>query len=223
VLALERDRLRAAAGGLGVAAAATVPMMAGNLSAFHHAWSYISKAQPVVTLFNWLYPFSPNGTGRITDVTGASHPFVGHLAWPVEGVLSHPLIIVVGIALPLLVARRVGAGRAAVPQLLVATALVFLLRCGLDPESAAYYHLPMLLVLVLADAAAGRRLPLVGLVSAAVSFTVLDRFPGYLPAGVANLGYVVVSAVVMALLISRLRARPAPELMRTGGAPITAS
>jgi hypothetical protein len=61
VLMLMRDRLKATVGAGAVAALATLPMVIGNLAAFRHALTYISHAQPLVTMFTWLYPFSPGG------------------------------------------------------------------------------------------------------------------------------------------------------------------
>jgi hypothetical protein len=221
LLLLERERIRAAIVAVGGAALLTLPMAIGNPSAFHHAWAYISKAQPVVTMFNWLFPFSPAGSGHVTDVMGESHPFIGHLVWPIESALTHPLIVIAGITVPLLIWRR--AEGAATRPLLLAAALVLLLRCVLDPETAAYYHLPLLLVLVSLDATAGSRLPLAGLCGGAASFVVLDRFPGYLGPSVANLAYVAATVAAALLILRALRRAPTPALMRSAPEPITAS
>jgi hypothetical protein len=221
LLILKRERIRAAIVATSAAGLLTLPMAVGDPSAFHHAWAYISKAQPVVTLFNWLFPFSPAGAGRITDVTGESHPFIGHLVWPIESALAHPLIVILGIVVPLLIWR--GVEGVATRPLLLSAALVLLLRCVLDPETAAYYHLPLLLVLFSLDATAGSRLPLAGLGGAAASFVVLDRFPSYLGPSVANLAYIVASMAAAVLILRGLRRAPTLALMRTAPEPITAA
>ena len=40
-------------------------MIVGNFASFRHVVHYISAPQPIVTVFTWLYPFSP--TGRVHD------------------------------------------------------------------------------------------------------------------------------------------------------------
>ena len=95
--------------------------------------------------------------------------------------------MVIGFGLPLLVWWR-ARGRLEPRELLIACALALLLRCTLDPGSAAYYHLPLLLTLVTLDGWEGRNLPVAGLSGTAIAFVVLDRFPQYLPAGAVEPG-----------------------------------
>jgi Glycosyltransferase family 87 len=225
VLMLTRHRLKAAIGAGVVAVAATLPMVLANFGAFRHALTYISHSQPLVTLFTWLYPFSPPGRVQITDVTGQTHTLIGHRVLPLESALSHPLIVLLGVIIPLLVAVRYrGAARhVRTSELLTATALVLLLRCVIDPECVAYYHLPFLLALLVMDANAGRRLPLAGLLGAAVVYVVLDRFPTYLPASAADLAYIAATATAALILVRSLARAPLPALMRRAAEPITAA
>jgi hypothetical protein len=100
----------------------------------------------------------------------------------------------------------VAAGRRlTVRQMLIATALVFVARCALDPGSAAYYHFPIILILVALDVTSGRRLPSAGLVGTALAFLVLDRFPAYLTTPVANSLYIAATVIGCAVLSGRLR------------------
>jgi hypothetical protein len=66
---------------------------------------------------------------------------------------SRPLIVALGLLIPLLLARRLRQDvvRRALPLL----ALVMLMRCFLDPVNNGYYHVPFLLALIAADALAG--------------------------------------------------------------------
>jgi glycosyl transferase family 87 len=208
LLVLGRERLRAAVLMGSTAVVATLPMVVGNFDAFRHAIRYISSPQPVMTSLTWLYPFSPTGTVRVTNIFGDDRTFIGHRVWPIESAVSHPLIIVLGLAIPVLVWWRRRGGPAA-DAMLAATAVVFVLRCVLDPGTTAYYHLPLLLILVLIDVAHGRRVPVAGLAGGAVSFVVLDRFPGYLGAGAANLLYIAATAIAIGLLTRQLRTAPA--------------
>jgi hypothetical protein len=70
------------------------------------------------------------------------------------GLVARPLIILVGITVPLALARRVREDvlHRAFPLL----ALVMLLRCALDPADNGYYHVPFLMALVAADTISGR-------------------------------------------------------------------
>ncbi len=142
-----------------------------------------------------------------TNIFGDTRTFSGHHLLGVEAVLSRPLITLLGVVIPLLVWWRAGR-RASVEQMLLAAALVLVCRCALDPGSMAYYHFPLLMILLAWDALAGRRLPIAGLVGVAVSFVVLDRFPAYLGTGLANYMYIVATVAGCAVLAASLRNRP---------------
>jgi hypothetical protein len=206
LLVLERDRIRAALVMLAVAATSTLPMVLGNFASFRHAVNYISTPQPATTLFNWLYPFSPTSTVRTSMIFGHPLVFTWHADTGIETALSHPLIIAIGLVVPVLVWHQRDR-RLSAEDMLRAAALVFLLRCVLDPGSWPYYHLPLLLTLLALDATAGRRLPVAGLAGAAAAFVVLDRLPLYLPAGSVNLVYIAASVAGALLLVRELRSR----------------
>ena len=222
VLILVRDRTRTAVIAIGLAALSSVPMIIGNFASFRHVFRYISSPQPIVTAFTWLFPFSPSGPVRISDINGARAPFIGHQILPLETTLSHPLIVIIGLGLPLLVWWRAGGG-ATPRELLTACALALLLRCALDPGSAAYYHLPLLLTLVVLDAWDGRRLPVLSLTGTALAFVVLDRAPQYLAPAATNLIYIVTSVTAAGLLLRDLHLARRPRLMPGRAEPITAA
>jgi hypothetical protein len=203
LLTCERRRLRSALVMAGVAAGATLPMIVGNFHAFVHVLHYISRPQGVTTVFTWLYPLTPRGPVRIANIFGAPRVFQGHTVPALIGTFSHPLIIALGVAIPLLVFFRDGR-RLTPDRMLLAAALVLLLRCVLDPGSAGYYHLPLLLALLASDAVAGRSLPLLGLAGFAGAFTVLDRFVNYSSMSVANSLYIACTLIAAVLLVRRL-------------------
>jgi hypothetical protein len=210
ILLLEKDRIRVVVLSGAVAMLAWLPMIAANLVAFRHALRYVSHPQPVVTLYTWLYPFSPRGSVTVTNIFGDSRTFDAHQLLGVEATLARPLITLLGVAIPLLVWWR-GSRRASVEQMLLASALVLVCRCALDPGSMAYYHFPLLLILLAYDAVAGRRVPIAGLLGVAVSFVVLDRFPAYIGMGVANDLYIAATVTAFAVIAAGLR-RPVRPL-----------
>jgi hypothetical protein len=214
LLVLERERIRAGLIMLAAAAGSTVPMMVGNFAAFRHATSYISTPQPITTIFTWLYPFSATGRVQVTNIFGDDRFFIGHTVAGVVGPISHPLIIGLGVFVPLLVWSRQGWHLSA-QAMLLSTGLVFVLRCTLDPGAGAYYYFPLLLTLVALDVITSRKLPIAGLAGAAGAFTVLDRFPDYLGTQAANLLFVAATVAAAALLVRALRHRvPAPAARR---------
>jgi Glycosyltransferase family 87 len=209
MLLLEKDRIRALVLSGAVAVLAWLPMIVANLVAFRHALRYVSHPQPVVTLYTWLYPLSPRGTVTVSNIFGDSRTFDAHQLLGVEATLARPLITLLGVAIPLLVWWR-GGRRVSVEQMLLASAFVLGCRCALDPGSMAYYHFPLLLILLAYDAVAGHRVPIAGLLGLAVSFVVLDRFPAYLGMGVANELYIAATVTACALIAARLRGRARP-------------
>lgn len=49
-----------------------------------------------MTLYAWLYPFSPTGTVTVTNIFGDSRTFDAHQLLGVEATLARPLITVRG-------------------------------------------------------------------------------------------------------------------------------
>jgi hypothetical protein len=218
VLILPRGRVRAAVGIVAVAALVTLPMVLADFGAFMRMYHYIARPQDVVTLFTWLYPFSPTGVVHITNPFGDSRSFIGHQLTAVVASVSRPAIIMSGVALPLLAwwrDRRVPAAR-----ILRLLGIACVVRCSLDPGGANYYLFPLLLVLAAIDIADGRSFPAASVVGALTAFVVLDRAWAYLDPPVVNVLYVLASAVTIALLARGARAggrsparRPVPSAL----------
>jgi hypothetical protein len=95
--------------------------------------------------------------------------------------LTRPLIVGSGIAVALIWWLRSGRERN-LDDVLGVLALIFLLRCMLDPWDNVYYHLPLVVALAAWDARRGRSLPVSAVaVTAAcwVSFFAFDEPSGY--------------------------------------------
>jgi hypothetical protein len=217
ILLLGRGRIRALTIAACSAGAATLPMLLANPGAFARALRYISHPQPAVMPFTWLWPFSPTAIVHVSNIFGDRRLLRVHHLVGLEGVLTRPLIVLLAIGIPVAVWRLRGRRPEAEP-LLLATALAAVLRCTLDPGTAAYYHLPILLVLLMLDAVRARRVPVAGLAVAALAFVVLDRFAVYLPTSIINAAYLASTILGCALLIRRLAsASPTSEPQASGG------
>lgn len=152
VLANERERLRKPAIALvGVGLALLVPLLivdAGSLWDLTRQLADI-RHSPVWPASIW-YRFAPPLSGA--ELGQWAHNLRHMPDW--LGLVIRPAIIALGVALPLLFAKRVAADVAG--RGLALLALVMLLRCLLDPADNAYYHVPFLLALIAADAVRGR-------------------------------------------------------------------
>jgi len=94
--------------------------------------------------------------------------------------LTRPLIVGSGIAIALIWWLRSGPDRNR-DDVLGVLALIFLLRCMLDPWDNVYYHLPLVVALAVWEARRGRSLPVLAVtVTAAcwLSFVVYDERTG---------------------------------------------
>lgn len=86
--------------------------------------------------------------------------------------VTRPLTVALATALTLGWWARRATGRVAAHDALALLALVFLLRCALDPWNISYYHLPFLLSLVAWEVIAARRSPRL---SAAIALVTLAQ------------------------------------------------
>ncbi|MEA2266381.1 MAG: hypothetical protein QOE27_1964 [Solirubrobacteraceae bacterium] len=91
--------------------------------------------------------------------------------------LAHPLIVALGLPLTLLALRRRRPGRRETDALLL-LALLFLLRCALDPWDAVYYPLPFVLALLGWEATARSSPPVFSLAASAAVWAVFEWLPG---------------------------------------------
>ena len=133
------------------------------------------------------------------------HPVPGWVA-----PFSHSLIVALAVVAAVALWRR----RLETRDALGLLALLFLLRCVLDPVDQDYFHLPFLLALLAWEVECRRLwrgLPVVTLAAAAclwLSFTVLHANVGAWRANAVYLGWTIVAAGFLA--VRTARAAPAP-------------
>lgn len=121
--------------------------------------------------------------------------------------LTHPLIVLLPLPLGLLWWRR--ARRESRPQphdALALLALLFLLRCVLDPLNIGYYHAPAFLALLAYEALAGRGLPVLSMLAATGEWLTFEHVQRLGEPALTNALYLTWTIPLSALLAARLYA-----------------
>jgi len=198
------QRRRVLAIATGVAALLIVPMFAGDPGRFISQNFDAGVAGAGVTPTNLLWPFHFQSGLDLTSGQGLySIP-----AW--LGAIAHPLVLVLGLGLSILYWRR---RRGAHPyEALQLLALLFLLRCLLDPLTISYHHVPFVIALAVYEGLRRRGLPLVSLWSAAMLWLIaqvvapsgnLDALNlSYLAWGLPTAGYLAVLCFAPGAVVS---------------------
>jgi hypothetical protein len=201
---------------VGVSAVLVIPMLAGDPSRFISQNFHAGVAGAGVTQTNLWWPFHyQSGLDATTGAGMYSIP-----AW--MGSLAHPLVLGLGLGLPLVYWRRRHERHPYdAIQLL---ALLFLLRCLLDPLTISYHHLPFVIALAVYEGLRRRGLPIVSLCSALALWFVaqvvaptgnLDALNlAYLAWALPTAGYLAVQCFAPTVMVSlrgpRLEQPPLP-------------
>jgi Glycosyltransferase family 87 len=129
-------------------------------------------------------------------------------AW--TATISHPLVVVVGIALSAGVwLRERASGRVGVRQALLVLALVMLMRCVLDTWDTEYYLLPFVLALLAWEVRADIvRPPVLALTSSALAWLSFQWLPERVSPDVQAAFFLAWTLPLAALLAKRLFAKP---------------
>jgi hypothetical protein len=142
-------RVRLALTAAALAAALTVPMLAADPDRFQAAQEMVSSASSytnTVTATNLWWPFASKSTDEGIDGFGQTTTITQYSLPDDVGRVLHLGVIAVALALSLLYARR--RGRGSPDDVLQLVALLFLLRCVLDPLTFSYHHVPFLIALI---------------------------------------------------------------------------
>jgi len=198
-------RLRVLAGSAAVYLAATLPILAVSVSAFLHAQAALVTGRVLTPgAWSWLYLLS----GSVTLHERGGVVYHGpRMSLTVESLL-HPLIVATAVVVSLVIAWQARRALTA-DRLFAAVALVFLVRCALDPGDQPYYHLPLLATLLAWDAMRPERMPWRSLAATAMAFVLFTRLtPGSVGTATASALYDAVSVVGALVLARCLFARP---------------
>jgi hypothetical protein len=211
LMALPSGRIRAGLAAAAVAALLILPGIVASPESFSEVQGKAASTGRVVTPWSVWYPAATEvtevhwvGETRMVATVREAPPLVGEL--------SHPLIVLLFFALPLGLAlkrRRLGLSGAEAMALL---ALLSLLRAVLDPVDNFYYHAPLLLALLGWDALAPPgRLPLRGIVGAAVALLLWDLWKGISDPDLFNAVYLALALTGTGLLVAVLSGKGGPS------------
>lgn len=164
LLALPERRKAMLLTALGLGAAFTLPMLLGDPGRFLHHVGIVGVTGPGVTPFNIWWGYAHEGGAVVSSGSiSSAYSIPASLA-----ALTHPLVIVVALAASALFWRKHPAPSTTTALQLVA--LLFLVRCLLDPLSISHHHVPFLLALTAAEALRRQGIPYLALTVAAISF-----------------------------------------------------
>lgn len=121
---------------------------------------------------------------------------------------AHELIVALSLPLAAIVVRRSG-WHPPLETCLALLALLFLLRCLLDPQDLFYYHLPLVIALVAWEGYARRRTPWLSVSCLLLLYVVFDQIGPTDPHTWADFaGYLAVALPLAGYLIAQLLGRP---------------
>ena len=168
-----RVRLSVVAGG--IAAALTIPLLLADPTGFGQTSRMAANAAGAMTPTTWWFFLAAPDRVQLDHLAGYATELTVYRTPLWLGQIAHPLIVGAVVVGGVLVHWSKRSRDAALPLL----ALLFLLRCTLDPVDNAYYHLPLLLALLAWETLSTRQaLPYVTMLSAAalwVTYSLIEQ------------------------------------------------
>ncbi|HEX3174329.1 MAG TPA: glycosyltransferase 87 family protein [Solirubrobacterales bacterium] len=168
LMALPERRLRVGLAAAAIVAALVLPGIVAAPGSFAEVHQHAASTGRIVTPWSVWYPAASVNT-QLYHVDGTTLVAQVHQLPPVVGTVSHPVIVLLVLVVPLGLAARRGRLGLSGADAMALLALLALLRCALDPLDNVYYHAPLLLALIGWDALAPRGLPLRALAGAAIA------------------------------------------------------
>jgi hypothetical protein len=204
LMALPSRRARAALVAAAIVVVLTLPSLIAAPGSFSNVQSNAASTERIATPWSVWYPATSVKT-EVHHVDGIRLVAHVHEPPPLVGALSHPLIVLLALGLPLALGLRRGHLGLSGLDAMALLALLALLRCALDPVDNLYYHAPLLLALLGWDALASRGLPVRGLAGTALAFLFFHWSHNLSDVAAFNLAYLaVVSAGGLAMLATLL-------------------
>ena len=172
LLAAPARRWTIALGAGGIATALTAPFLLASASRFSESAKALSTVNSWIAPPNVWWPLAQRTSHQAFDGVGMRTVYDYSLP-SVLNPVPHALIVIVAVALGAALWVRIP--RPSLDQALGLLALVFLLRCALDPWNNIYYHVPFLLALFARDAVAVPRRPLAAAIGLAFVWLTFAR------------------------------------------------
>jgi hypothetical protein len=194
-------RLRAAAvaGVVGAAVLAPLALLGGG--AIEEAGSVARTSGAILKPWQ-VWWFLGDHAGTLYDAFGNPRP-VGYRTPPAWlGEIARPIVVLVPMLLSVVCAIRLR--RRPWHDALLLLALVFLLRCVLDPWNVSYYALPFLFALLAWEVHARGGLPRLTLLATLLTWMTCDWLPAFVNPDVQSLAYVTWSVPFALALAWRL-------------------
>lgn len=167
-------RVRAALGAAAVAALLTVPLAIGDPGRFEqiiHMAANSSSDRLLETNIWW--PLGETEHRVVSIGSGETATVANYTLNSTLAAITHPLIVLLALPLTALWWRR--RERLPAESALALLALLFLLRCLLDPVNNEYYHVPFLVALASWEALARRGLPVLTVLATAALWLMFRR------------------------------------------------
>jgi hypothetical protein len=211
-------RLRVATIAVVLAGLITAPVMLADAHGFYNANRQVGWSGERVYPFNAVWPLAPT-EDRVIDVAGDTKVVTVRVIPRSLAHLLHPAIVLLAIpftAAALFIRRRLGA-----EDLFALLALLFLLRCLLDPVDNAYYHVPFLLSLAFWEGLTWKRIPLLSLLASVVVYWAIYKAHMFHTNDLRNAVYLVVTLPFALSLFAALFGRREPARRRRDFQPAT--
>jgi len=211
IAAPREQRIRAGLSATGVVALLMAPMAAADAHRFVHANHGAAVIGAGVMPTNIWFAFGHDVPVLITAGGWASPPRVLPATLAAA---SHPLILAAGFALALAWWRT---RRDAEPEdVLALLALIFLVRCLLDPMTNSYYHLPVLMSLAAWEGLRRERAPFLTVATTLLIALTMALGSGGVPGAQLNLAYLT-WALPLAAALGLAAFRPTTRIIALEG------
>ena len=185
-----------------IAAGATLPLLAVDPTGFGNVSRNAVNGGVLVTRSTWWFFAAAPDKVHLQLPAGFPTGFTLYRLPSWLGQVTHPLIVGLAVPLSILVYWRNRTREAALPLI----AILFLLRCALDPMDNAYYHVPLLLALLAFEVlCTSRQLPVVTLLTAGMLWLTFDLVEPSAAPQTTSLVYLGWTAALLLYLVSALR------------------
>ena len=197
-----------------IAAGATLPLLAADPTGFGNVSRGAVNGGVLVTRSTWWFFAAAPDKVHLQLPAGYPTSFTLYRLPSWLGQVTHPLIVGLAVPLAILVYWRNRTREAALPLI----AILFLLRCALDPMDNAYYHVPLLLALLAFEVlCTSRQVPVVTILTAGLLWLTFDVVEPSADPRTTSLVYLGWTVALLVYLVSLLRpgSRTRPQLSLT--------